>query len=318
MDPQYDHSKYEDDIYKKWEASGTFAPEVKKGKKPFTIIMPPPNASDPLHIGHAREVSTQDTLIRYHRMKGTPTLWLPGADHAGIETQFVFERKLKEKGKSRFDYDRNTLYKMIWDDVQNNKKTMENQLRKLGASCDWTRNKFTLDPEIVKVVYKTFKKLFEDNLVYRGERLINYCTRCGTGYSELEVEHIEETTKLYYIKYGPFVLATTRPETKFADTAVAVHPKDKRYKKYIGQDIEVEGLLGKFKLKVIADEYVDPEFGTGVVKITPYHDFNDFEVWQRHIDEIPKPKQIIDLTGKLTEVAGKYAGLKIKAAREQV
>ncbi|MEK7169032.1 MAG: valine--tRNA ligase [Patescibacteria group bacterium] len=316
MDSKYNHKKYEDKIYEAWEKSGAFTPIINKKKKPFTIIMPPPNASDPLHIGHAREVSTQDILIRFHRMTGDPTLWLPGADHAGIETQFVFERKLKEKGQSRFDFDRETLYQMIWDDVQKNKETMENQLRRLGASCDWSRNKFTLDPDIIKVVYQTFKNLYDDGLIYRGKRLVNYCTKCGTGYSELEVEHVEETAKLYYIKYGPFILATTRPETKFADTAVAVHPTDKRYKRYIGQEIEVEGLLGKFKLKVIADTYVDPKFGTGVVKITPLHDFNDFEVWQRHLDEMPEPKQIVNMQGKLTEIAGKYAGMKIKMARE--
>lgn len=316
MDTTYNHKLYENKIYEEWEESGAFSPVVDKKKKPFTIIMPPPNASDPLHIGHAREVSTQDILIRFHRMTGDPTLWLPGADHAGIETQFVFEKKLREKGKSRFDFDRETLYQMIWDDVQKNKVTMESQLRRLGASCDWSRNKFTLDPDIVKVVYQTFKNLYDDKLIYRGKRLVNYCTKCGTGYSELEVEHIDQEAKLYYIKYGPFVLATTRPETKFADTALAVHPNDKRYKKYIGQEIEVEGLLGKFKLKVISDTYVDPKFGTGVVKITPYHDFNDFEVWERHKNEMPEPKQVIDKTGRLTEIAGKYAGMKIKAARE--
>ncbi|MDP3918151.1 MAG: valine--tRNA ligase [Candidatus Woesebacteria bacterium] len=316
MDTKYDHKLYEDKIYKEWEQSGAFSPVVDKKKKPFTIIMPPPNASDPLHIGHAREVSTQDILIRFHRMTGDPTLWLPGADHAGIETQFIFEKKLREKGKSRFDFDRETLYQMIWDDVQKNKGTMESQLRRLGASCDWSRNKFTLDPDIVKIVYQTFKNLYDDKLIYRGKRLVNYCTKCGTGYSELEVEHIDQEAKLYYIKYGPFVLATTRPETKFADTALAVHPNDKRYKKYVGQEIEVEGLLGNFKLKVISDTYVDPKFGTGVVKITPYHDFNDFEVWERHKNEMPEPKQVIDKTGRLTEIAGKYAGVKIKAARE--
>ena len=207
---------------------------------------------------------------------------------------------------------------MIWDYVQENSEVTVDQMKRLGASADWSRFKFTLDPDIVDQIIETFIKLHKDGLVYRGEKLVNYCTKCGTGYSDLEVNHIEETTKLYFIKYGPFVLATTRPETKFADTAVAVHPKDKRYTKYIGQEIEAEGLQGKFKLKVIADEYVDPEFGTGVVKITPYHDFNDYEVWQRHKDEIPLPQQVVGFDGRLTEIAGKYAGLKIKAARELV
>jgi valyl-tRNA synthetase len=190
MDPQYDHTKYEQDIYKKWEESGAFSPKAG-AKNSFTIIMPPPNANDPLHIGHARFVAIEDVLIRYHRMLGEATLWLPGSDHAGIETQFVFEKKLKEKGKSRFDYDRETLYKMIWDYVQENTGTMESQLKRLGASCDWTRFKYTLDPEIVKIVYKTFKKLSDDGLVYRGERIVNYCPRCGTAYSQLEVDYVE-------------------------------------------------------------------------------------------------------------------------------
>ncbi len=315
MDPQYDHKKYEVDIYKLWEDSGAFSPDTSNGGKPFTIIMPPPNANDPLHIGHARFVAIEDVLIRYHRMKGDPTLWLPGSDHAGIETQFVFEKKLREMGKSRFDFDRDTLYKMIWDYVQENTGVMENQLKVLGASCDWSRFKFTLDPEIIEIVYGTFKKLYEDGLVYRGKRLVNYCTHCGTAYSNLEVDYIERKDPLFYMKYGPFTLATTRPETKFGDTAVAVHPEDVRYKKYIGQTITVKGLIGDFKVKVIADKLVDPEFGTGVVKVTPAHDFNDFEMGERHNLEI---KQVIGLDGKLNELTGKYQGLYINQARKQV
>lgn len=319
MDKNYNHKDCEDKIYGLWEKSEAFLPSlITDHCSPFTIIMPPPNANDPLHLGHAMFITIEDILIRYHRMLGESTLWLPGTDHAGIETQFVYEKKLAKKDQSRFDFDRDTLYKMIWDYVQENSKVAINQMKKLGASADWSKYKFTLDPDIVKIVLSTFKKLSDDGLVYRGERLVNYCTKCGTGYSELEVNHIEEKTKLYFIKYGPFVLATTRPETKFADTAVAVHPNDKRYKKYIGQEIECDGLLGKFKLKVIADKYVDPKFGTGVVKITPYHDFNDYEVWRRHIDEMPAPKEVVNKFGKLTEIAGPYAGLKVKIAREKI
>lgn len=318
MDKNFDPKATEEAIYRMWDTGGFFAPKKDAGGTPFSIIMPPPNANDPLHIGHAMFITIEDILIRYHRMKGDPTLWLPGTDHAGIETQFVFEKKLAKQDKSRFNFDRETLYKMIWDYVQENSGVAVNQMKKLGASADWSTFKFTLDPDIVKRVLETFIKLHRDQLIYRGQKLINYCTKCGTGYSELEVEHTEETTKLYFIKYGPFVLATTRPETKFADTAVAVHPEDKRYKKYVGQEIEVTGLLGSFRLKVIADEYVDPEFGTGVVKITPYHDFNDFDVWQRHLDEIPAPQQVIDKQGRLTDIAGPYAGMKIKAARELI
>ena len=239
MDPRFDHSRYESETYSLWETSDAFSPVLKKGKKPFTIIMPPPNANDPLHIGHARFVAIEDILTRYHRMRGEATLWLPGADHAGIETQFVFEKKLKKEGKSRFDFDSETLYKMIWEDVQNQKETMVSQLKKLGASCDWSRFKFTLNPEIVEVVYSTFKKLYDEGLVYRGERIVNYCPRCGTNFSELEVDHVERDDPMYFLDYGPLTIATVRPETIFADVAVAINPKDKRYEKLIGKTAKI-------------------------------------------------------------------------------
>jgi valyl-tRNA synthetase len=323
MDKNYSHTQQESAIYSLWENADAFNPDSRKekaatDKQPFSIIMPPPNANDPLHIGHAMFISIEDIMIRFHRMKGDDTVWIPGTDHAGIETQFVFEKKLAKQGKSRYNFDRETLYSMIWDYVQENSGVAVDQMKKLGASADWSRFKFTLDSSVVEFVVNTFKKLHDDRLVYRDLRLVNYCWKCGTSYSELEVVHKEQTDKLYYLKYGPFTLATTRPETKFADTAVAVHPKDQRYQQYIGQEIKVQGLNGPFTLKVIADEYVDREFGTGVVKITPYHDFNDYEVWQRHKDEIPMPKQVIGFDGKLTEVAGKYAGMKVKIARDQI
>ena len=280
--------------------------------------MPPPNANDPLHIGHAMFVTIEDILTRYHRMLGDDTLWLPGTDHAGIETQFVFEKKLKAKKQSRFDFNREDLYQMIWDYVQENSDVAVDQLKKLGASADWSRFKFMLDKNIVEIVTQTFKELADNDLIYRDMRLVNYCTHCGTGFSELEINHVERKAPLYYLKYGPFTLATTRPETKFGDTAVAVHPNDERYQQYVGHEIEVEGLTGKFKLKVIADEYVDPEFGTGVVKITPAHDFNDFEVWQRHQDEIPGLKQVIDYRGHMTEIAGPYEDMYLAKARKQI
>lgn len=326
MDSHYSPQEHEAQIYQLWQKADAFNPDAnpsqgkktKNDRQSFCIIMPPPNANDPLHVGHAMFVSLEDTMIRFHRMLGDDTLWLPGTDHAGIETQFVFEKKLKKEGKSRFNYDRQTLYQMIWDYVQENSAIAVEQIKKLGASADWSRLKFTLDPEIVQSVLNTFLKMHEDGLIYRDNRLVNYCPKCGTAFSNLEVDHKTQNAVLYYIKYGPFTLATTRPETKFADTAIAVHPGDKRYQQYIGQKIEVEGLNGKFELKVIADDFVDQEFGTGVVKITPYHDFNDFAVWQRHKDEIPEPKQVIDFTGRLTEVAGKYAGLKVAVAREMI
>ncbi len=314
MDKVYDHTKVEDALYKEWEEKGYFKPEINPEGEPYSIILPPPNANAPLHFGHAMYV-IEDILIRYHRMKGFKTLWEPGADHAGFETQFVFEKRLALEGKSRFDYDRDTLYKMILEFVQGNRPIMEGQLRKMGFSLDWSRKKLTIDPEIVEVVYKNFKKLYDDGLAYRAERLVNYCTFDGTSFSDLEVVHEERQSQLYYIKYGPLVLATTRPETKFGDTAVAVNPKDKRYEKYVGQELEIETVLGPSKIKVVADDMVDMEFGTGVVKITPAHDFNDFEVAKRH--DLPM-KQVIGLDGKMMEEAGEFAGMYVKQARKAI
>ena len=335
MDKIYNHKKVEEKIYKMWEKNRYFIPKTDpsashstlrdepsgsdskssgQAKKPFSIILPPPNANAPLHFGHAMYVA-EDILIRYHRMKGDSTLWLPGSDHAGFETQFVFEKKLEKEGKSRFDFDRETLYKMILDYVLENKKGMQNQLKRLGFSLDWSRNKFTLDEDIIKIVYKTFKKMYDDGLIYRGERLVNYCTKCGTSFSDLEVNHKEQKDPFYYLRYGPFILATVRPETKFGDTAVAVNPKDKRYKEWIGKEIEVKGVIGKFKVKVIGDEAIDPNFGTGVAKVTPAHDLKDFEIGLRHnLRRI----QVIDFDGRLNKHAGKYQGLRVKEARKRV
>ncbi|OGH43549.1 MAG: valine--tRNA ligase, partial [Candidatus Levybacteria bacterium RIFCSPLOWO2_02_FULL_37_11] len=314
MDKVYKHKEVENKIYKNWEEKGFFKPAVNPRGKPFSIILPPPNANAPLHFGHAM-YTVEDILIRFHRMMGDKTLWLPGADHAGFETQFVFEKKLEKEGKSRFDFDQEILYKMIWDFVSENRPVMEGQLRRLGYSLDWSRGKFTLDPEIIKIVYKTFKKLYDDGLVYRAERLVNYCTYDGTSFSDLEVIYEERRDPLYYVKYGPLVLATTRPETKFGDTAVAVHPQDNRYKQYIDKEIDIETVLGKAKIKVIADKFVDPEFGTGVVKITPAHDFDDNEVASRH--NLPL-KQVIGFDGKLNDKAGKFEGMYVKQARKAV
>lgn len=318
MDSKYDHTRYEDKINHLWDEHRIGAPcEENCGKSHFSLVLPPPNANDPLHVGHAM-YTVEDILVRFHRMCGDDTLWVPGADHAGIETQFVFEKKLQKKGESRFQYDRETLYRMIWDYVKENTGVAREQLTRLGFSVDWERFKYTLDEDVVKSVLHTFSHLQEAGLLYRDLQLVNYCTKCGTAFSDLEVKHKAAKTKLYYIKYGPFVLATTRPETKFGDTAVAVHPDDERYKDLVGQNITVQGVNGPFQVRVIADEYVDREFGTGVVKITPYHDHNDYEVWQRHKDELPEPKQVIDFQGKMTAVAGRFAGMSVAAAREAV
>jgi len=319
MEKSYDHKKYEAEIYKKWEPYFPPSPiqaseEHGAPKKPFCIIMPPPNANDDLHVGHARFVAIQDILIRYHRMKGEAALWLPGADHAGIETQYVFEKKLNEQGKSRFDFDRETLYQMIWDYVQKNKGVMESQLKALGASCDWSRNKFTLDPDIVKIVYETFKKLYDDGLVYRGERLVNYCTRCGTAYSELEVDHVEKQGELYILDYGSLQIATTRPETIFADTAVAVNPKDNKYRGLIGKTAIIP-LINK-EIPIIADEAVETGVGTGALKVTPGHDFTDWEIGERHGLE---KMIIISKEGKMIAPApDKYVGMYVNTARKAV
>lgn len=320
MDKHFDYQKLEPEILKLWEEKQVANPD-KNGRgesgKPFCIILPPPNANDPLHLGHAMYV-VEDVLIRQHRMLGDDTLWLPGTDHAGIETQFVYEKKLKKQGKSRFDFDRDTLYEQIAKYVKENSETAKKQLNTLGFSLDWSRFVFVLDKKPVKLTLETFVKMHQDNLIYRDLRLVNYCPKCGTGFSELEIDHEEKSSKLYYIQYGPFKVATTRPETIFGDIAVAVHPTDERYKKFIGQEVEVDFLHEKRKLKVVADEAVDLDFGTGALKITPYHDHTDYEIWQRHKDELGTPRQVIELSGRLNDFAGEFSGLKAHVAREKV
>jgi len=323
VEKNYDHKQHEERIISAWEKSGVFAAPMKeeaeaKGQKPFTIIMPPPNASDPLHVGHTMFVTVEDILIRYHRMKGEATLWLPGTDHAGIETQYVFEKKLAKQGKSRYDYDSKTLYQMISDYVAEFSGVSVQQMKRLGASADWERFKFTLDPDIVDFVLNTFVKLYKDDLVYRGERLVNYCVRCGTSYSELEIEYEEKTGKLYFIKYplvdgGEVVVATTRPETMLGDTAVAVNPDDGRYKNLVGKMVKLP--LTDREIPIIADVMVEKEFGTGAVKITPAHDMTDYETGKRH--DLPLV-QVIDFSGRMTENAGEFAGMKTEPARTAV
>ena len=311
MEKKFIPAQVEDKIYGFWEKEGLLKPN--KGK-PFTILMPPPNANASLHAGHGM-YTVDDVLIRYKRLRGYSSLWIPGMDHAGFETQYVYEKELVKEGKSRMDFDRKTFYNNIYNFVQENSGLIYKQFKKLGFLADWSRSIFTLDSHVLQQVFETFKKMEGEGKVYKDEYIVNYCTFDGTSLSELETEHVERTDSLYYMKYGPFVLATVRPETKFGDTALAVHPKDKRYKKWIGNEVEAEGLLGKFKIKVIADEMVDPKFGTGVVKITPAHDFNDFETGRRHGLKI---KQVIGLDGRLNQLTGPYAGLKVKKARQKV
>jgi len=323
MNKVYDHQKTEKQIYQLWEKSGYFNPDklpLRQAQgKPFTIIMPPPNANDPLHIGHAVFVTLEDLMIRYERMKGKRALWLPGTDHAGFETQVVFEKKLAQEGKSRFSLGRKEFFQLVWNYTQKNKKIVKQQLKTLGASCDWSREKFTLDKDIVKVVYQTFEKLWQDGLLYRGQRIVNYCPKHQTAFSDLEVKYQEEKSKLYYIRYDfvkdrtkSMTVATTRPETIPGDLAIAVNPQDQRYKKIIGE-LVIEPLTQR-KIPIISDERVEIDFGSGALKITPAHDALDFAIGQDHHLEI---RQTLNFDGKFNDLAGPLKGLKIKEAREK-
>lgn len=316
----YEPNKYEDDIYALWEKSKAFEPKNRGGEGVYSIVMPPPNANANLHIGYELTASLEDIAARYHRMKGEATLLLPGADHAGFETQVVYEKELAKQGKSRFDLSREELYKQIWDFVALNRGNFEAQMRKMGVSCDWSRFTFTLDPKIVSTAYKTFKKMWDEGLIYRGERLVNFCTFHGTAFADIEVVHRQEPGHLWYIRYpltdgsGSVTVATTRPETMLGDTAVAVHPDDKRYGKFVGKTVQLP--LTKREIPIIADSFVDTSFGTGAVKITPAHDPNDFEAGKRH--DLPKIS-VIDQEGKLSDEAGEnYRGLTVEEARKRV
>lgn len=311
MDKNYNHQNVEDKIYKEWEEKGYFKPEINPKGKSYSILLPPPNANDPLHMGHAMYV-VEDILIRYHRMLGDACLFLPGTDHAGIETQYVFEKKLAQEGKSRFDFDRETLFRMISDYVEKNRGIAKNQLKKLGFSLDWSREKYTMDPKILETVFNTFIKLYKEGLIYRDEKLINYCTFCGTGFSDLEVKYVEKNDSLYFLDYGPIQISTTRPETIFADVAVAVNPNDKRYKDLIGKEAIVP-IINK-KIPIIADELVEMEFGTGALKITPSHDPTDYEIGQRH--KLPRIS-VIGFDGKMINVPKEIEGLYAKQARKK-
>jgi len=316
----YNPKETEDHIYKLWENSGFFNPDVciekgitDKDADAFTLIMPPTNANGSLHAGHGLVMTIEDLIIRYKRMRGFKTLWLPGLDHAGFETQVVYEKKLEKEGRTRFDMDRNDLYKEILDFTLLNSSNIKDQVRKMGASCDWSREKFTLDESIVKIVYQTFKKLYDDELVYRGNRIVSWCTKHQTSFSDLEIKDEERTEPYYYLKYGPFTISTSRPETKFGDKYVVMHPDDKRYIEYKdGQKIDLEWINGPITSTIIKDESIDMEFGTGVMTITPWHDGVDFEIAERRGLE---KEQIIDENGKLLPIAGEFAGMHIKKAR---
>ena len=314
---QYIPNDYEPNIYALWETSGALEPTGVG--KPYSIIMPPPNANGNLHIGHALDMNLKDILIRYHRMKGDDAVFIPGADHAGFETWVVYERELTKQGKSRFDFSRDQLYSQVWNFVQEKRGNMELQLRALGVSASWKHLTFTLDDKVINTVYDTFKKMWDDNLVYRGERIVNYCTKHQTSFADIEVEHKNEKGKLWKIAYptldkiGEIIVATTRPETMLGDVAVAVHPDDERYKKLVGTRILLP-IVDK-EIPIIADEYVDMSYGTGAVKITPAHDPNDFEIAKRH--DLPL-ESIISPEGKMINVPAQFLGLTPVEARARV
>ena len=314
---QYIPNDYEPNIYALWETSEALEPTGVG--KPYSIIMPPPNANGNLHIGHALDMNLKDILIRYHRMKGDDAVFIPGADHAGFETWVVYERELTKQGKSRFDFSRDQLYSQVWNFVQEKRGNMELQLRALGVSASWKHLTFTLDDKVINTVYDTFKKMWDDNLVYRGERIVNYCTEHQTSFADIEVEHKNEKGKLWKIAYptldkiGEIIVATTRPETMLGDVAVAVHPDDERYKKLIGTRILLP-IVDK-EIPIIADEYVDMSYGTGAVKITPAHDPNDFEIAKRH--DLPI-ESIISPEGKMINVPAQFLGLTPIEARARV
>jgi len=322
----YQAKEYEEKIYRLWEKSGYFNPDKlkTKKKKTYTIVLPPPNITGELHLGHALNAFLQDIIIRWRRMQGYRTLWLPGTDHAGIATQNVVEKQLKKEGLTRFDLGREKFIERIWAWQKKYGHLILEQLKKLGASCDWSRTKFTLDKDYQEAVLYAFAYYYKKGWIYQGERLVNWCPRCQTSLSDLELEYQEKKGKLWYIKYNLtnlksqnskfIIVATTRPETMLGDTAVAVHPQDKRYKHLIGQKV-ILPLVGR-EIPIIGDKAVDPDFGTGAVKVTPAHDPVDFEIAQRH--HLPMIK-ILNEKGYLNEnVPQRYQNLPVLEAREKV
>lgn len=318
MESSYSAKKYEDKIYAKWEKSSSFTPKVDKKKKPFTVAMPPPNATGVLHLGHAVMLALEDIMIRHARMQGYSALWIPGTDHAAIATQSVVERNLEEKGikNPREKLGREKLLKEIRDFTENSKDIIRNQIRKMGASCDWSREKYTLDEDLNLAVNTLFERMFKDGLIYRGGRIVNWDPKMQTTVADDEVQYIEEKAKFYYFQYGPVVIGTARPETKLLDKVIVVNPKDKRYKHLIGKEFEFEWIEGKIKSRVIADECVDMSLGTGAMTITPSHSLVDFELAQKYKLDSP---QIIDFDGKIRkDVSRKFGGMPIAEAREKI
>jgi len=319
MPKAYDPKKVEERLYQFWMERGYFTPKIDPKKKPFVIIMPPPNVTGELHLGHALTATIEDIMIRWHRMKGDPTLWLPGIDHAGIAAQVMVERQLAQEGLTRHDLGRERFLERMWQWVEKYRRIMTEQHKRLGASCDWTRERFTLDEGPSRAVRTTFVRLYEKGLIYRGERIINWCPRCTSALSDLEVEHKEMPSYLYYIRYplaneGGFItVATTRPETILGDTAVAVNPDDPRFRGLAGKRA-ILPVINR-EIPIIADSAVDPAFGTGAVKVTPAHDPVDFEIAERH--RLPLVN-IMNQDASMNENAGPYRGLDRFACREAI
>lgn len=322
MNKAYEPKEVEDKIYRLWEKSGFFNPDKlpKRHKKPYTIVIPPPNVTGELHIGHALNAVIQDSLIRWKRMKGFKTLWLPGTDHAGIATQNVVEKKLRKENISRFDLGQEKFIEEVWKWKEQYGNIILNQFKRLGSSCDWSRTRFTMDKGYSEAVKETFIHYYNNGWIYRGKRVINWCPRCGTSLSDLELEHKEEKSNLWFIKYpikgadNFIVVATTRPETMLGDTAVAINPKNQRYKSLVGKTAVLP--LTNREIPIISDRLVDLEFGTGAVKVTPAHDLTDYQIGQTHN---LKSVQVIGERGEITsEAPEKYRGLKVKEAREKI
>ena len=316
----YDHRPVEERLYQFWMDQGFFTPTVDWAKQPFVVTMPPPNVTGELHLGHALTAAIQDALVRWHRMKGDPTLWLPGTDHAGIATQVVVERRLSsENNVTRHELGRERFTERIWDWVDQYGNTIDQQLQRLGSSCDWTRKRFTLDAGPSLAVRTTFVNLYRKGLIYQGERIINWCPRCSTALSDLEVKHQTEDGLMYYIDYllednsGHLTIATTRPETMFADAAIAVHPDNSIHKNFIDKNVIIP--LTTRSIPIIADGAVDLELGTGALKVTPGHDPTDFEIGQRH--NLPV-NTVITLDATLNDQAGLYSGMERDQARATI
>ncbi|MDP3997810.1 MAG: valine--tRNA ligase [bacterium] len=312
---QYNPAEYEAEVYRKWEESGAFTPP-KNGNNPYVIMLPPPNITGTLHMGHALQDTIMDILMRYNRMLGRPALWLPGTDHAAIATNKVLEEQLHQEGKTRYDIGREEFMKRADEWYDKTGKAIINQMKRLGASCDWSRERFTMDTKYVQAVNKAFIHYYAKGLIYRGRRLVNWDPKSQTTVSDIEIDWHEETAPYYTFQYGHFQISTARPETKFGDKYVVMHPDDKRYAQYKhGDTFTCEWINGPVNATVIKDESIDPSFGTGVMTITPWHDATDFDIAERHnLDR----EQIIDFNGKLMPIAAEFAGMDIEEARPKI